>query len=305
MKRPEPRRLLEGGFWKDVRLRAEQLARDRPRRARPARGREPRGLRLLHHADVLAAYLMMTREHVVGFFRSLVRPERLALASTSSSVRHGSRTVRRRTRAAAHLLYQRRPQRHRLRLHRAGSTGWSRPFRHRSSRSSPIFGSIASAVPAVAIGLTQGLRDARRSCSSWILGIHQLEANLLNPKIMGDAAKIHPVLVVFSLLVGEHFFGPVGALLAVPCMSLPQTVFLALPRPATNRERSGARAGGLTAERAVAPGARGQTDTTRAAATPRQLESDEGSQTDSSGFDGCSRGARLFSNWFEWKRHGR
>ena len=40
----------------------------------------------------------------------------------------------------------------------------------------------------------------------WIVGIHQIEANLLNPKIMGDAAKIHPVLVVFSLLVGEHFF---------------------------------------------------------------------------------------------------
>ena len=59
----------------------------------------------------------------------------------------------------------------------------------------------------------------------WIIGIHQLEANLLNPKIMGDAAKIHPVLVVFSLLVGEHFFQTVGALLAVPCMSIAQSVF--------------------------------------------------------------------------------
>jgi predicted PurR-regulated permease PerM len=60
---------------------------------------------------------------------------------------------------------------------------------------------------------------------SWIVAIHQLEANLLNPKIMGDAAKLHPVLVIFSLLVGEHFFHTVGALLAVPTMSLAQSLF--------------------------------------------------------------------------------
>lgn len=61
---------------------------------------------------------------------------------------------------------------------------------------------------------------------AWIVGIHQIEANLLNPKIYGIAAKIHPVLVIFSLLLGEHFFGLVGALLAVPCMSIVQNTFL-------------------------------------------------------------------------------
>lgn len=89
----------------------------------------------------------------------------------------------------------------------------------------PIFGSIASAVPAVAIGLTQSLPTAF-FVLAWIVGVHQLEANLLNPKIMGDAAKIHPVLVIFSLLVGEHFFHVVGALLAVPTMSIAQSLFL-------------------------------------------------------------------------------
>jgi predicted PurR-regulated permease PerM len=89
----------------------------------------------------------------------------------------------------------------------------------------PIFGSIASAVPAVAIGLTQGFPTAFFALA-WIVGIHQLEANLLNPKIMGDAAKIHPVLVIFSLLAGEHFFHVVGALLAVPTMSIAQSLFL-------------------------------------------------------------------------------
>ena len=61
---------------------------------------------------------------------------------------------------------------------------------------------------------------------AWIIGIHQIEANILNPKIMGDAAKVHPVLVVFALLAGEHMFGIVGALLAVPLLSITQSIFL-------------------------------------------------------------------------------
>lgn len=89
----------------------------------------------------------------------------------------------------------------------------------------PIFGAIISSVPAVAIGLTQSFWTGALVLL-WILAIHQLEANFLNPKIMGDAAKIHPVLVVFSLLVGEHFFHTTGALLAVPCMSIAQSLFL-------------------------------------------------------------------------------
>jgi predicted PurR-regulated permease PerM len=89
----------------------------------------------------------------------------------------------------------------------------------------PIFGSILSSIPAVAIGLTQSPGTAF-AVLAWIVGIHQVEANFLNPKIIGDAAKIHPVLVVFSLLVGEHFFQLPGALFAVPCLSVAQTVFL-------------------------------------------------------------------------------
>ncbi len=89
----------------------------------------------------------------------------------------------------------------------------------------PIFGAIISSVPAVLVGLQLGIGTAL-FVLAWIIGIHQLEANLLNPKIMGDAAKVHPVLVVFALLAGEHVFGIVGALLAVPLLSITQSVFL-------------------------------------------------------------------------------
>lgn len=101
----------------------------------------------------------------------------------------------------------------------------------------PIFGSILSTVPAVLVALPQGLGLALLVLA-WVVAIHQLEANFLNPKIMGDAARVHPVLVVFALLAGEHLAGIVGALLAVPTLSVTQTLFfhlrerfLGVPRP--------------------------------------------------------------------------
>jgi predicted PurR-regulated permease PerM len=89
----------------------------------------------------------------------------------------------------------------------------------------PIFGSILSSIPVVMIGLTQNFWTAIWVLL-WIIGIHQVEANLLNPKIIGVAAKIHPVLVVLALIIGEHFFGLWGALLAVPVLSILQSIFI-------------------------------------------------------------------------------
>ena len=62
----------------------------------------------------------------------------------------------------------------------------------------------------------------------WILLIHFIEGNFLNPKIMGTAAQIHPALIVFALVTGEHVAGIAGALLAVPVYSILQTFFFFL-----------------------------------------------------------------------------
>jgi predicted PurR-regulated permease PerM len=88
----------------------------------------------------------------------------------------------------------------------------------------PIFGTIVSSVPAIAIGLTQGWGTGL-FVFIWIVGIHELEANVFNPKIMGDAAKMHPVIVIFALLSGAHAGGILGALLGVPVASILQSLF--------------------------------------------------------------------------------
>jgi predicted PurR-regulated permease PerM len=89
----------------------------------------------------------------------------------------------------------------------------------------PIFGSIISTVPIVLVALTISPFKALLALF-WIVGIHALEANFLNPKIMSNSAKIHPVLVVLSLVAGERFYGIIGALLAVPIMSIITTIFM-------------------------------------------------------------------------------
>lgn len=97
----------------------------------------------------------------------------------------------------------------------------------------PIFGTIISTIPCVAVGLTQGVSVALLVLG-WILMIHFIEANILNPKIIGTSAHIHPAIVVFALLAGEHSYGIVGALLAVPVAS----IFLTLLRFILDRLRS-------------------------------------------------------------------
>ena len=98
----------------------------------------------------------------------------------------------------------------------------------------PIFGSILSSVPIVIVALVSGDTgiDVVRGLAIglWIIAIHFVEANVLNPKIIGTAAKIHPVLVIFSLFLGQSTYGLVGALLAVPVLSAVQVVFMYLYR---------------------------------------------------------------------------
>ena len=43
--------------------------------------------------------------------------------------------------------------------------------------------------------------------------------------MIGSTARLHPIIIVFALLAGEHAFGVVGALLAVPAASILVSTF--------------------------------------------------------------------------------
>lgn len=172
---------------------------------------------------MLAAYLMITREKIVDFFRSLVFPEsRPSFDRLLARVDRGLAGVIR----GQLLICLVNGALSALGFSIFGLKYWPVLAVLAGVMSLvPIFGSILSTIPIVAIALTQSFGHAVEILL-WIVGIHQLEANFLNPKIIGDAAKIHPFLVVFALLVGEHFFKLSGALMAVPVLSIVQSIFL-------------------------------------------------------------------------------
>lgn len=87
----------------------------------------------------------------------------------------------------------------------------------------PVFGAMMSSIPAVLIALTQSPWTALAVIGVIII-IHLIEANLLNPNILGHTVELHPAIIVFSIIVGEHFFGPVGLLFGVPAAAIIRSV---------------------------------------------------------------------------------
>ncbi|HKQ70000.1 MAG TPA: AI-2E family transporter [Polyangiaceae bacterium] len=182
-----------------------------------------RGFFIFFMTLMLAAYVMITREKIVGFFRSLVFPDsRRSFDLLLARIDRGLSGVVR----GQLLICLVNGILSAIGFWIFGLKYWPILAILAGIMSLvPIFGSIASSIPIVAIALTQSFGIAL-GVLAWILIIHQLEANFLNPKIIGDQAHIHPVLVVFSLLCGEHFFGIAGALLAVPVLCIAQCLFL-------------------------------------------------------------------------------
>jgi predicted PurR-regulated permease PerM len=52
------------------------------------------------------------------------------------------------------------------------------------------------------------------------LGIHQIEGHIVVPNVMGNALRLHPLLVIFGLLAGGEIYGLPGALIALPLLAV-------------------------------------------------------------------------------------
>jgi predicted PurR-regulated permease PerM len=87
----------------------------------------------------------------------------------------------------------------------------------------PVFGPVLAAVPVVGLAL---------SISQWkavlmlgiFLAVQQLEGSVLAPRLLGDRVGLHPLMVVFVLLVGGYLAGPLGLIFAVPAAGLLRVV---------------------------------------------------------------------------------
>ena len=50
--------------------------------------------------------------------------------------------------------------------------------------------------------------------------LQQIDANIINPKIVGNSLKISPILVILAVTVGGAYFGILGMFLAVPVIAM-------------------------------------------------------------------------------------
>eukprot|EP00239_Pterosperma_sp_CCMP1384_P012388 CAMPEP_0197865656 /NCGR_PEP_ID=MMETSP1438-20131217/43788_1 /TAXON_ID=1461541 /ORGANISM="Pterosperma sp., Strain CCMP1384" /LENGTH=520 /DNA_ID=CAMNT_0043484149 /DNA_START=561 /DNA_END=2123 /DNA_ORIENTATION=+ len=80
----------------------------------------------------------------------------------------------------------------------------------------PVAGAIMSTVPIAFVALSE---YGVASCL-WVLlgvvGIHMVEAYILNPIIYSQHLKLHPLIVLMVLVLAEHSLGVFGLLVAVP-----------------------------------------------------------------------------------------
>ena len=53
-----------------------------------------------------------------------------------------------------------------------------------------------------------------------VIILQQIDANIINPKIVGKSLKMSPLLVIFAVTVGGAFFGVLGMFLAVPIIAI-------------------------------------------------------------------------------------
>ncbi len=84
----------------------------------------------------------------------------------------------------------------------------------------PYIGAIiAVGISALITLITGGLSQA-----IWMLIVviilQQIDANIINPKIIGQSLKISPLLVIFAITVGGAYFGILGMFLAVPAIAV-------------------------------------------------------------------------------------
>lgn len=79
----------------------------------------------------------------------------------------------------------------------------------------PYFGAPIAAVPILAVASASSSLHLLWAAIAMVL-IQQLESQVISPRIIGRSVGLHPLAVVFALLVGFQWHGVVGVLVAVP-----------------------------------------------------------------------------------------
>ena len=84
----------------------------------------------------------------------------------------------------------------------------------------PYFGAIVAVIIAIIVTLFTGGLGQTVLMAVVVIILQQIDANIINPKIIGNSLSISPLLVIFAVTVGGAYFGVLGMFLAVPVFTI-------------------------------------------------------------------------------------
>ncbi|MCI8273675.1 MAG: AI-2E family transporter [Clostridia bacterium] len=80
----------------------------------------------------------------------------------------------------------------------------------------PYFGAIIAVALSILITVITGGLSQAIVMAVVVIILQQVDANIINPKIIGNSLEMSPLLVIFAVTVGGAYFGVLGMFLAVP-----------------------------------------------------------------------------------------
>lgn len=84
----------------------------------------------------------------------------------------------------------------------------------------PYFGAIVGVGVSIIITIFTGGIGKAIWMGIIVIILQQIDANIINPKIVGSSLKISPLLVIFAVSIGGAYFGMLGMFLSVPVFAV-------------------------------------------------------------------------------------
>lgn len=84
----------------------------------------------------------------------------------------------------------------------------------------PYFGAIIAVTIALIITVLTGGFTQALWVGIVIIILQQIDANIINPRIVGNSLTLSPLLVIFAVTVGGAYFGVLGMFLSVPAITV-------------------------------------------------------------------------------------
>lgn len=90
----------------------------------------------------------------------------------------------------------------------------------------PYFGAIIGTLVILLVVLVTNGIGQTALIGVLILVLQQIDANIIQPKIVSDSLAVKPLWVIFGILIGGAFFGVLGIFLSVPVMAVLKIIVL-------------------------------------------------------------------------------